>query len=285
MFAHSARKLTEEEIKKIITDTELVSTFLQHKLEKDSKKNWDLFYRRNKDNFFKNRHWTTREFRELIEIDENEIDSDFNSEIEAKYSNENPASRKKLRLLEVGCGCGNFLWPLIEGNLNFEFYGCDFSPVALDLCRNRSLFDPNICHLFLADITETNGIRKHLAEEINFDIVSLIFVLSSIHPDKMLEALKNICDILKKDGILIFRDYGLYDHSMLRYSRGHKLAENFYVRQDGTRTYYFSIEYLRDLVLECGLKIITLDYVQREIINRKENLQVPRVFVQGKFQR
>ena len=42
-------------------------------------------------------------------------------------------------------------------------------------------------------------------------------------------------------GMLIFRDYGLYDYSMIRYSNGHKLSENFYVRQDGTRTYYFSI--------------------------------------------
>ena len=27
---------------------------------------------------------------------------------------------------------------------------------------------------------------------------------------------------------------------MLRFSKGHKLSENFYVRQDGTRAYYFS---------------------------------------------
>ena len=39
---------------------------------------------------------------------------------------------------------------------------------------------------------------------------------------------------------MLFRDYGLYDHAMLRFSRGHKLAEQFYVRQDGTRAYYFT---------------------------------------------
>ena len=38
----------------------------------------------------------------------------------------------------------------------------------------------------------------------------------------------------------MFRDYGLYDHAMLRFSRGHKISDNFYVRQDGTRAYYFS---------------------------------------------
>lgn len=45
---------------------------------------------------------------------------------------------------------------------------------------------------------------------------------------------------MKPGGVLLFRDYGLYDHAMLRFGRGHKIADNFYVRQDGTRAYYFS---------------------------------------------
>ncbi len=45
---------------------------------------------------------------------------------------------------------------------------------------------------------------------------------------------------MKPGGCLLFRDYGLYDHAMLRFARGHKISDNFYVRQDGTRAYYFS---------------------------------------------
>lgn len=71
------------------------------------------------------------------------------------------------------------------------------------------------------------------AEMVN--IASLIFVLSAIHPDYFVAVLKNISEVLKPGGLLIFRDYGLHDMAQIRFGRGNKLAENFYVRQDGTR--------------------------------------------------
>ena len=42
-----------------------------NKLETDARKNWDLFYKRNETKFFKDRHWTTREFQELIGSNKN----------------------------------------------------------------------------------------------------------------------------------------------------------------------------------------------------------------------
>lgn len=46
-----------------------VTQFKQLKLEKEAQKNWDLFYKRNATKFFKDRHWTKREFEELCQTE------------------------------------------------------------------------------------------------------------------------------------------------------------------------------------------------------------------------
>ena len=65
-----ARTLTHEESERLQKDSVLVSEFKQNKLEKEAEKNWDLFYKRNTTKFFKDRHWTKREFEELVGSEE-----------------------------------------------------------------------------------------------------------------------------------------------------------------------------------------------------------------------
>lgn len=60
----STNRLTQDEMDKLGGEV-LVSDFKLIKLEEEAQKNWDLFYKRNATNFFKDRHWTTREFQEL----------------------------------------------------------------------------------------------------------------------------------------------------------------------------------------------------------------------------
>lgn len=57
--------------------------------------------------------------------------------------------------------------------------------------------------------------------------------------DRRLRLRLRLRQVLRMGARVFVRDYGLYDHAQLRFSRGHKLAEAFYVRQDGTRAYYF----------------------------------------------
>lgn len=190
-------------------ESRLVSNFKANQIEKDSKKHWDLFYKRNEDRFFKDRHWTIREFEELV----------------AK-------SQEKRILLEIGCGVGNFVYPLLsEDRSSFFIYACDFSPRAVELVKSNPSYDENYIKAFVCDIT-----TEDLLKEVNnIDIITLIFVLSAIHPKHYDNVVRTLYSVLKPNGIVLFRDYGLYDMTQLRFKPGHKIFENFYMRQDGTR--------------------------------------------------
>lgn len=168
------RPLTDSEIERLGKDTQLVSPFKQSRLEIDAKKHWDLFYRRNKANFFKDRYWTFREFDELKDDDE--------------------AFTSKL-VLEIGCGVGNFAYPLVKHNKNVFVYACDFAPNAVQLLKSNPDYDETRMNGFVCDITQEDSLVSSLPIGVKLDIVTLIFVLSAIHPDKMCTAVLNIAKV------------------------------------------------------------------------------------------
>ncbi|KAF4020724.1 hypothetical protein G4228_012418 [Cervus hanglu yarkandensis] len=190
---------------------------------------------------------------------------------------------QKLTMLEAGCGVGNCLFPLLEEDPDIFAYACDFSPRAVEYVKQNPLYDTERCKVFQCDLTK-DDLLEHVPPE-SVDVVTLIFVLSAVHPDKMHLVLQNIYKVLKPGKSVLFRDYGLYDHAMLRFKAGSKLAENFYVRQDGTRSYFFTDEFLARLFLDTGYEEEVNEYVFRETVNKKEGLCVPRVFLQSKFRK
>lgn len=244
----------------------MVSQFQAEKLEAEARKHWDLFYKRNQTKFFKDRHWTTREFSELL------ADPQPSGLSDAKI------------LLEIGCGVGNLVFPLIEdGNQNYFIYACDLSPRAIDLVRAHNLYNDQQINAFCCDIT-TEAIFDTIPED-TVDIITLVFVLSAIHPEKFPTVIRNLYRLMKPGGVVLFRDYGLYDMAQLRFKAGHKIAENFYMRQDGTRSYYFSAEEISNLFSQAGFDIVNNNYIHRRTVNVKEDINVPRIFVQGKFRK
>ena len=64
MCAHRPLTADEKELLKC-QDTRKIPERRQIQLESDARKHWDLFYKRNSAKFFKDRHWTLREFQEL----------------------------------------------------------------------------------------------------------------------------------------------------------------------------------------------------------------------------
>ena len=72
------------------------------------------------------------------------------------------------------------------------FYACDFSPRAVTFVRENPLYDEDRCHAFQCDIT-TDSLTEHVRRPV--DLITMIFVLSAIHPDKMRQALENITQV------------------------------------------------------------------------------------------
>ncbi|CAD7076661.1 unnamed protein product [Hermetia illucens] len=262
--ACNRKQLSEEEEAKLqAQNSRLVPEFKARQLELQAQKHWDLFYKRNETRFFKDRRWTTREFEELLS---------------------DPSEEPKV-MLEVGCGVGNFIFPLIEEKRNnYFYYACDFSARAVEFVRNHELYDPTRVKAFQCDITDGESLLQNIPAG-SVDIVTMIFVLSAIHPEKFKQVIGNLHKVLKPGGVVLFRDYGLYDMAQIRFKPGHKIAENFYMRQDGTRSYYFSTEEIEHIFLEEGFETLVNSYAHRRTINAKEGIDVPRIFVQSKFRK
>uniref|UniRef100_A0A915ESA5 Methyltransferase n=1 Tax=Ditylenchus dipsaci TaxID=166011 RepID=A0A915ESA5_9BILA len=70
---------------------------------------------------------------------------------------------------------------------------------------------------------------------------------------------------------------------MIRFGRGTKIAERFYVRQDGTRAYFFFIDELCNIFENSGFVAVRTEYLHKKTVNLKEEINVDRIFIQARF--
>ncbi|XP_074080520.1 tRNA N(3)-cytidine methyltransferase METTL2A isoform X2 [Macrotis lagotis] len=99
-------------------------------------------------------------------------------------TNNFPGSSATYRILEVGCGVGNTVFPILHTNNDpgLFVYCCDFSTTAVDLVRTNSEYDSSRCFAFVHDLCDED--KNYPVPRESLDIIILIFVLSSIVPDK-----------------------------------------------------------------------------------------------------
>ncbi|CAF0927116.1 unnamed protein product [Adineta steineri] len=225
---------------------------------------WNHFYDIHENKFFKDRQWLFTEFPELIQSDQNQ----------------------SMTILEVGCGVGNCIFPIIRTNnlsqnSNMFLYCCDYSSTAIDILKQNSEYNTNYCHAFVYDITSLESLP---VKENSLDIIIMIFVLSAIHPSKHDEVIKNLVKYLKPGhGKLLFRDYGLYDMAQLRFKNDKCIEKNLYARSDGTLTYFFHQDQLDQLFTRNGL-VKEQNIVDRRLqVNRSRQLKMYRIWLQCKY--
>ncbi|KAJ6474104.1 S-adenosyl-L-methionine-dependent methyltransferase [Mycena vulgaris] len=188
---------------------------------------WDIFYRLNSSNFFKDRKWLHNEFPELLAAAEPDAGP--------------------MTIVEVGCGAGNAVFPLLAANRNpsLALRAYDYSKNAVKLVQENALYTaPPVGTIEAAvwDLT-SDSLPEGVAPG-SADIVIMVFVFSALHPDEWIKAVTNVHKMLKPGGLVLFRDYGRYDMAQLRFKGNRLLDDNFYLRGDKTRVYFFDMDEL-----------------------------------------
>ncbi|KAF9436382.1 hypothetical protein BGZ76_004113 [Entomortierella beljakovae] len=254
---HAQKEIARQKLDPV--PQELITTY-----HAEAAENWNKFYAKNENRFFKDRHWLRIEFPELFNM------------VEADAGPKN--------VMEIGCGAGNTMFPMLleSKNPGLFVYGCDFSSTAVEVVKGNRNYDEKRCKAFVWDLGG-DDIPPEVEPE-SMDVLVLIFVLSALHPDRWENAMNNLYKLLKPGGLIVFRDYGRYDMAQLRFKKNRLLSDNFYVRGDGTRVYFFESD---EIVKLFGSKFtIEQNAVDRRlIVNRLRQIKMYRVWLQGKFRK
>ncbi|KAL8764732.1 MAG: hypothetical protein Q9209_007899 [Squamulea sp. 1 TL-2023] len=271
-----------------------VSDFDRHRFNMEPEKWWDRFYSNNTSNFFKDRKWLQQEFPILRDV--------------------TSTGAGKKTILEIGAGAGNTCFPILKDNENKDLmvYACDFSQKAVDLIHESEAYDRKHIRADVWDVASPD--LPPGLEECTVDVVLMVFIFSALHPTQWKQAVYNVWRVLKPHGEVCFRDYGRGDLAQVRMKKGRWMEENFYIRGDGTRVYFFGQEELKDIwfgklfrsensdksnVDQASVSfgptatsrplplfdIVSLGVDRRLLINRNKQLKMYRCWMQGRFRK
>lgn len=174
---------------------------------------------------------------------------------------------------------------------DYEIYAFDMSVTAIDLLRQHPLYSSarmnNTLHVFVWDISSSSfpSCTSSLSlPPTGFDIVSCIFMLSSVPPTRHITVVSRLAQLVHRiNGSLLFRDYACGDLAQQRFKTRNRIEDNYFVRQDGTLSFFFDEQYIVELMQKVGLREKYVRRVERVIENRKEGKCMNRVFIQGEF--
>ncbi|KAG9140991.1 hypothetical protein Leryth_012581 [Lithospermum erythrorhizon] len=253
----------------------------EHHFSKHAPKYWDNFYKLHQNKFFKDRHYLVKDWGRY-------------------FSNDEDVDDRKV-VLEVGCGPGNTIYPLLDAFPNMYVHACDFSPQAISLVKGHPNFNASQMNVFVCDVatddlsisispssvdvitlvsTRSQDLKKKLSSKfchlsaiilngahLKSYLVNQIFTLSAFSPNKMSLVLQNLRKVLK----------------VKLQKKNQLISENFFFRGDGTCSFFFSEDFLSTLFSAGGFDIMDVSTYYREIENRSKNITMQRYWIRGIF--
>jgi len=263
------QEMEDKCLAQIKSQTEVLPSKVYDIHEENARRYWDIFYKRNTTNFYKNRNYIDREFNlpELVKS----LKADKN---------------RRLTLLEAGCGVGNTIFPLSEVfHADLKVFGFDFSDNAIRFIQKDPRYLTDNIEVEVKDL-----VKSDLSNYKNMDFVTLVFVLSAISPENHEMVMRKLFNTMDNNSYLYLRDYAQYDMAQMRLAqrKDSKLKDGFYLKSDGTRVFYFNEKYLRELFekLASGpeavkIEVIKMETHYRKIRNIKRGLEMNRVWLQA----
>lgn len=168
-------------------------------------------------------------------------------------------------------------------NENLRIIAADFAPRAVELVKTSEQFNSKYGHAAVWDLANPDGNLPDGVEPHSVDIAVMIFVFSALAPNQWDQAMDNLHKILKPAARSYSVITGAYDLIQVRFKKNRILEENFYVRGDGTRVYFFSEEKLREIFTKKYFVENKIGTDRRLLVNRKRQLKMYRCWVQAVF--
>ena len=181
-------------------------------------------------------------------------------------------------LVELGCGSGAAVLPLLRAEDRLDAVAVDVSSNAVALLRAALESDRALSTRRLRTATLDVRCDALPVPDGSADFVLCVFTLSAVEPEAHGRVFAKALRALRPGGALLFRDFGLYDVKQLKCTR--RLAPQHYlVEGTGVQCHFFSTEKVAALAAAAGLTAEELKYCTVRNANRKTKKSIDRVFV------
>jgi SAM-dependent methyltransferase len=174
---------------------------------------------------------------------------------------------KEAKILDIGCGLGQFLRSLKEDHAYREVLGLDLSPEALQFCKSQNLD--------VYQLDESGDFEQWLAFNPDwkerFDFITMSHVLEHIPKERIISSLKTIRKMLKKDGKASL---------MIMVPNAQSATDCYWAYEDFTHSCLFTAGSLIYVLKSAGFEVV-------ELVDPKclEGLSLPKRLFRSFFQK